>query len=370
MRILFIGNQDIFGKLNKGGIQCSRRNYDLLSSNNEVYAALLYGKDFVRVQNEKVRYFEMLQSNLKVLIAALGLRKWYTKKTQKEIIKYILEIKPDIVYIDNSIMAELVRFIPAEIKTVVFFHNIESDYAWNKVKEEGWWFLPSYFASRYNESVAVKKASKLICLNKRDGERLNEVYGRNPDYYLPISFSDCFDESKICRECNKKELLFVGSLFPPNYHGIKWFIEEVMTKLTDYHLTVVGRDFETKKEELERENVSVVGTVDDLDSFYYSNAALVMPIQYGAGMKVKTAEAMMYGVSIFATNEALEGYDVDNTEGIYRCNTVEEFVDAIKEAFTNNKIQRYMPEVRDVYLSNHETQRQNESFSAFINSVK
>ena len=102
-------------------------------------------------------------------------------------------------------------------------------------------------------------------------------------------------------------------MFSPNYDGIKWFAENVMTELKDYHLIIVGKDFEQKKDELENVNVHVVGTVESLEKYYYSENIMVMPIFYGDGMKIKTAEAMMYGKIILASDEALEGYEV--TEG-------------------------------------------------------
>ncbi len=369
MKVLFIGYQDIFGKVNAGGVQVSRRNYDLVSAVGETYAALLCFDDHAQTEGDHVRYFRKLKDNLSVLKAALCLRKWYTGAEEKKIIAYIKEVKPDVVFLDGSVLGRLLKYIPSDIKSVVYFHNVEADYAWNKVKEEGWWFLPSYWTSRYNEKISIKKAMAIACLNQRDGERLAQLYGRSSDYYLPVTFQDRFDEQKLQRNSLQKELLFIGSMFPPNYHGILWFVNEIMCELPEFHLTIVGKDFETKKEELERGNVTVVGTVDDLEEYYYTYSTIVMPIQYGAGMKVKTAEAMMYGVSIFATDEALEGYQVQDVEGIYRCNTVQEFIEAIKGAYASNVIHGFEPAVRDVYLKNHETDRQIERFKNILEKV-
>ena len=141
-------------------------------------------------------------------------------------------------------------------------------------------------------------------------------------------------------------------MFPPNYYGIKWFVENVMPELKEYHLTIVGKDFELKKKELEKDNVSVVGTVKELDQYYYLPNIMVMPIFYGDGIKIKTAEAMMYGKTIVASDEALEGYEVEAVKGIYRCNTKEEFVDKIRK-ISSNCGNGYNREVRELYLSKY-----------------
>ncbi|MFR5192628.1 MAG: glycosyltransferase family 4 protein, partial [Lachnospiraceae bacterium] len=192
-------------------------------------------------------------------------------------------------------------------------------------------------------------ADVLICLSRRDSVRIYELYGRRPDVKIPITFKDIYNESKVKIDKNKG-LLFVGSLFPPNYDGIKWFVDNVMIQLPDIKLTIVGKNFEIKKEQLEKDNVTVVGTVDNLSDYYYTYPVIVMPIQYGAGMKVKTAEALMYGKTIIATDEALEEYDIGETKGIHRCNTASEFVNAILSVFKDLDEN----ETRSVFLKKYE----------------
>ena len=87
----------------------------------------------------------------------------------------------------------------------------------------------------------------------------------------------------------------------------------------------------------------------------YTNAyGVIMPIFLGSGMKVKTTEALMYGKAIIATDEALTGYSIDGIDGIYKCNSAEEFIDAINNVADKNE--RFIPEIRLHYLYNHQTE--------------
>ena len=174
----------------------------------------------------------------------------------------------------------------------------------------------------------------MICITKRDAERTLELYGRKANAIIPVSFHDRYEEKNI-NLLNGKELLFIGSLFPPNYDGIKWFVENVMSKLPNVHLTIVGKGFEKVKNELTRSNVSIVGTVNNLDEYYYKYPVIVMPIRYGKGMKVKTAEALMFAKIIIGSSEAFEGYDIQGCKGIYECNTAREFASSIEKVFAN-----------------------------------
>jgi glycosyltransferase involved in cell wall biosynthesis len=76
-------------------------------------------------------------------------------------------------------------------------------------------------------------------------------------------------------------------------------------------------------------NVQVVGSVDDLAEWYYRADAVIAPIFEGGGMKVKTAEALMYGRRVFGTGEALVGYEHCGPEVCLRCDSKEEYRTAL-----------------------------------------
>lgn len=368
MKVLFLGSQNIIGNINNGGMQCSKRNYELLKSvvgEENVYSALVYNSKEIAYHN---RFFKRNENNVQSLIASFAMCRLYGVSEEKKIISYINEISPDILFVDTSSFGKIVKKIDAKIKTVVFLHNVESDYAWNRVLHGGLQFLPVYVASFYNEKIGVKKADKVICLNRRDAERVEKKYGRKVTHYLPISFEDEFETEKK-RRGNRKELLFVGSNFPPNLDGVRWFVEEVMSQLSDFKLYIVGKDFENVRDELERDNVQVIGTVENVKEYYNRFSAIVMPILYGDGMKVKTAEAMMYGMDLFATDEALEGYEVEGIAGIHRCNAKEEFVNAIRAYEENEQPKKWNNSVRQLFLEKYDTERQKADMNKFLEGL-
>ena len=103
----------------------------------------------------------------------------------------------------------------------------------------------------------------------------------------------------------------------------------------------------------------MVGTVKDLSKYYLSADAIVAPIFKGAGMKVKVAEAYMYGKYIFGTNEAFEGYIL--TPSTFVCNTKTEFIESLNLFFSNKARSKNSAENRLVFQENYssETSTQN-----------
>ena len=358
-KILIICSQEIIYERNDGGKKCSFRNYELFRQ--------VFGKENVYLlmftnckhQNEEniyriTAYKTIFDRAVNILRGTL----FTSASNEQRVIDFIKKNKIDIVVFERSMFGSMIRKIKKQglnCKIWVFVHNIEKQYFENKVKHQSILFYLPYLKIRKSEKVTFENADYIMTLTNRDALLIKEIYGKDCNLMLPMTFYDVFDQNRVFKiNSNQeiKELLYIGTMFPPNYDGMKWFVQNVMPRLEGYHLSIVGKNFESKRKELERKNVSVIGTVSALDKYYYSNNIMVMPIFYGDGMKIKTAEAMMYGKIIIATDEALEGYAVEGVKGIYRCNTVEEFLIEIENVSKYNKV-GYCDEVRKLFLSKY-----------------
>ena len=276
---------------------------------------------------------------------------------EKNIVKFINKNKIDIVVLERSLYGTLINRIKKQkllCKIWIFVHNIEKQYFEKKIRRYKIVYYLPYLKIVESEKETFKYADYIITLTERDSRLIDKIYSKKTDLILPMAFYDCFDNKKVMKDPHNqgtKELLFIGTLFDPNYDGIKWFVDNVMIELMDYQLIIVGKNFEIKRNELERINVHVIGTVDSLEKYYYSYNIIIMPIFYGDGMKVKMAEAMMYGKTILASNEVLEGYEVNGVQGIYRCNTKNEYIDTIR--MMEGKDSCYNKMVRNLFLSKY-----------------
>jgi hypothetical protein len=181
------------------------------------------------------------------------------------------------------------------------------------------------------ERYTCRYVDKLITLNARDTRRLAEVYGRTSSAELPMSFTDVYDiqRAKALDKGKDSEItyLFVGIAFFPNIEGIQWFITNVFPHVPG-RLVIAGKGMDQVAFQDLTERVSILGYVDDLSQLYYSARFVVSPIFSGAGMKTKTAEALMYGKTIIGTEEAFEGY-IESPQSMHLCMTKEQWVETI-----------------------------------------
>lgn len=374
MKLLFIAGHEFMEKQDNGGRQCSYRNYTVLQQifgEENVYLCML--SNVTQTDGpKKIRVFPTHRNKVELVWNTMFFRNGYSHKTKRDIIQYINHVDADIIWFDFSITGLLVHHIRGNPRIIVFLHNVEKKYMWNRVIKGGLPYLLPYLSYSYNERRVLKKADEVICLNERDGIELQKCYGRTPDFYMPMTFMDQYDEGKAQEAKRNRQnekilrLLFVGSLFPPNYDGILWFVKNVMSQLSDCVLYIVGKDMEKKSRELVAGNVEVVGTVDDLSGYYYEADVAVFPILYGNGMKIKTAEAMMYGKPILATKEALEGYDISGIEGIKECDSIEQFVSVIEELKHIKQNGAIESHTRELFVDKYETSHMVKGLGDFL----
>lgn len=375
-----ISGHEFLKNQSDGGKKCAYRNYLLLKEYFGEDNLFVCTFDTQTEEKQNARTFFSHKNKISQVISALQGTIICDTYVIRDVISYIENLDIDIIFSERSIMGNLLKKVVASyrkkgksIKVILFQQNVEKNYVWNKVKHESLFYLIPYFAFRRNEKSIMGYADKIITLTSRDHKLLQQIYNRGADYILPMTFDDLAEhlpaDFERKKPANGRNLLFIGSLFQPNYEGVLWFVNNVMPLLKNLNLWIVGKDWECVKEKIEKPNVQVIGTVDNLAPYYMEADAMVLPIFYGDGMKIKTAEAIMYGKTVFATDEALEGYEVENIKNIYRCNTREEFVHNIEYHFNSGKAKKINPEIRCLFQSKYETNVVKKDFFKFLEEI-
>ena len=289
-----------------------------------------------------------------------GLGGNYFRTNQKvidEVYSIIEEKKISFVFISNSLCSYLSYVIKSkykDVKVVTFFHNCEYSYFMDELKIKFLnivSFLHMIFAFK-TEKLAIKYSDYIWGLNDRDSQNVTKYYGKSFDLIIPTSIKDSVGEYMFHIPQKKLKLLFVGSDFYANVHGLNWFVRHVL-KYIDAHLFVVGNGMEKYKFNLP--NISVIGFVDDLTPYYLNADIVVSPIFLGSGMKTKIAEAMMFSKPILGTAESFEGYDLDFDKIGGLCNSSDDFINKIKLISSDlSTLEEYSSYSREMFLHNFE----------------
>ena len=105
-----------------------------------------------------------------------------------------------------------------------------------------------------------------------------------------------------------RRLLFVGSGYLPNQHGLHWFLHEVWPRLAhlELQLDVVGQVGPAMRLRSVH-GVQVHGPVDSLSEAYAVADVCINPVQHGSGLKIKSVEALAHGLAMVASPHAVRG---------------------------------------------------------------
>lgn len=315
MNVLYV-TRALNQKISDGGLEVSKRNLTFLKA--------LYGE-------QNVSIFEVPHPNiLHKLLNMLSKRGYGVTNEITKKFKKIIKGKFNFIFFNGSLYGSLVKIAYLEnVKSLVFFHNIERNYYYDRYKTSK--NLISYLYYLYmsrNELFSVMYGNFLCVISSRDEKELFSIYGKQVDFILPITMEQK-DIKKVAEKHDKVVCLFVGSNFFPNQQGMDWFIEKVLPEV-DIKLVVAGSicNYLQHQHGL-NEKIDYKGYVDDLSKVYTESNCVVSPIFYGSGMKTKTIEAFAYGKTFIGTDEAFAGIECSYEDVGAKCNTVQEFVNQI-----------------------------------------
>jgi GT2 family glycosyltransferase len=131
----------------------------------------------------------------------------------------------------------------------------------------------------------------------------------------------------------------------PNYDGFWWFEREIRPHV--FHMSpwsrlrVTGRNAPTDIAALAGPQLELTGFVPDLAELYAAVRVVIAPIRFGAGVKIKTLEALQYGVPVVTTTIGAEGITVPpDTSPIVVADDPAAFAEAVAQLLMDNETWR------------------------------
>lgn len=232
-------------------------------------------------------------------------------KIINELVDTVNSQKIELLFIDDSIYGNAIKRVKKMcpyVKVAAFYHDIKRYLAiqWAKQNPKT---IPVQMSLIRNEKMTARFADVNIVLNEREESLFEKYYHKKPEMLLPIILpTPSTKQIDYTTDCCY--ILFVGGYYYPNVNGFKWFIEKVTPLIEiEYRVVLVGNHMDLLEKDFKDNNrITVIGRVDDLSPYYEKASIVIGPIFEGAGMKVKTAEALSYGKVFVGTNESLVGY--------------------------------------------------------------
>jgi polysaccharide biosynthesis protein PslH len=196
-------------------------------------------------------------------------------------------------------------------------HNIESQYFISLGKSEINYLKKTFY---YLEALRFKILERRmfqgainLCISTEELEWLNST-DSGQSFWLPPALSH-FPERGACYLTGEgKNFLITGNLIMPDtLNGVLWFVQHIwpnlLQRLPDATLTIAGRrPGESAAQYFQSiPGVNLAFDVSDMSGFFLNADIYVSPTRHGTGVKIKTVEALSYGLPVVATSIAAQG---------------------------------------------------------------
>ena len=348
-KLLFITYKRL-GSVMEGGGQGALKNYNALCA---VLGAENVTAYYVHEDDKKRPLMSYAEG---VLFTPFGYYFGLTPRKVKRIVEMAMAY--EFVFIDRSLFSIIAKKLKENKytgKIITYYHNIEAVYIDAKVSRHMPFRNALIRCADRNDRWGCEYSDVVIALNERDNAELKKRYSRSADALIPVALKDPMKmvPDTPVMTAKRPKCLSIGAYFAPNNEGILWFVQHVLPHM-EAEYKIVGKGMGKLKQEhpdLLRD-IEVISDAPSLAPYFEEADVMVLPIFAGSGMKVKTCESLMYGKNILATDEALEGYDVEDGVSAWRCNSAEEFIACIHD-FAQHPRLRFNQAARQCYLDNY-----------------
>ncbi|QNK55275.1 glycosyltransferase family 4 protein [Paenibacillus sp. PAMC21692] len=206
-------------------------------------------------------------------------------------------------------------------QAILRVHNDESAYFKSLARSTGQILHKLYYAMESLKFAGLqkklqKRVTKYLFISSKEYDSFVTRHPQAESLFLPPPLTrESFARSRF----DTKHVVFIGSLFMPNNReAIRWYLDQVHPKLLDipgYRFVIAGNSRGMGVEWLNSqrlEGVYVHDTPANLDEIYAKGYLFVNPMRNGAGVKLKTIEAIQNGLPVVSTTVGSEGTGLRN----------------------------------------------------------
>jgi glycosyltransferase involved in cell wall biosynthesis len=266
-------------------------------------------------------------------------------------------VRPAAIQLDHPFMWPLVRTLRDEgllagVKLFYSSHNWEAPLKVDILRRAG---VPDATAVAVGDRIlalereVIEASDLIVAVSESDAAEYRALSGDTPVHVVPNGVQRSPAETGLTPEQRQiygdnRFALFVGSAYPPNIDGFCNLVADGGLYMTppEKHFVVCGGVahgiFNSRAYQrflfANSERLHFFPNISDDDLWALKTAchAVLLPIQFGGGSNLKTAEALASNKHVIATSTAMRGFDAfRDAPGVIIADTPETFRRAIAE---------------------------------------
>ena len=217
--------------------------------------------------------------------------------------RLLAAVRPQVCIVEYLRLSRLLTGVPPGIATFLDTHDLVSER--RKSFERHGETAPSPLG-REEELAVLRRFDKVIAIQARDHEFIRRELGEDRALLAPhavvLPRQPLRDPVRVVG--------FVASVYRPNVDAMQWFLGAVWPSLADLglELHVFGAVAQSLPVPLPA-GVVPRGVVRNLAAVYADIHVAINPVRFGAGLKIKTVEALASGLPLVTTPEGARGLE-------------------------------------------------------------
>jgi glycosyltransferase involved in cell wall biosynthesis len=167
-------------------------------------------------------------------------------------------------------------------------------------------------------------------------------------------------------------IFHIGSMeWQANEQGVMWFLKKVwplvLSAQPNVKFHLAGKGLSKTDPRFFQTGIVNHGEVDDAEVFMQSHGIMIVPIQAGSGIRIKSLEAMALGVPVVSTSIGAQGLAVESGTQMIIADDPAVFANGIVQLLLNPVASQAMTQQARVYVEqNHNLKRNTADLLAFL----
>ncbi len=259
----------------------------------------------------------------------------------------------------------------------VFFQRLGRQYKAEKNLIKKRYYYDIYRTGKKIELSGLSKCDKIIVYSTKDRDLLMKSQIDAGKIYVTAPYYDNYrpDSNETDRNENSTDsrtfIMFYGAMFrPENIECAKRIIDGIMPALknTDIELEIIGKTNDATLQKYESDRIHIRGYVDDPGYYLRNCLCFVAPLGKGAGIKIKTLEALSAGATVLTNEIGIEGIPAKSGVDYYYCVSVSDYINKIIGLYmgsikpTGDNSMRFIDETYDL-------EKNTDSFIELLNDL-
>ncbi|WP_148570533.1 glycosyltransferase [Aliarcobacter cryaerophilus] len=197
-----------------------------------------------------------------------------------------------------------------------------------KVDRSHWWFS----IKKEDEALGLNRADLVLAIQKDEKEFFESICNKEVVLINHLEYENFI---KPLHHKDKLIIGFIGSNNGSNISSINSFIDKFINLINisglNIELQIAGKVCDHIKEQ--HKNIKKLYFLEDTTDFFKNIHLFVNPLTSGTGLKIKSVEALSYGVPIISTKVGFEG--IESSSKFHKIDNLDLMIEYIKEIIQN-----------------------------------